>query len=400
MNRILLIHHGTGYGGGLIALLGLIKELQEKNKVTVFCIFESEAVNYIRETGVEVIFPKNKIFYKYFYRIFLHSEADYPSIYKFIIKIYSFITYILNKHYFSFIELKNIITKFDVVYLNSTFISDWAYIPKKKNTKVIIHIREPLKNRNYSYFYRFIRKNINNNCDWIVSITEDNSNRVNIKDKTTVIFDPVVINRSNKADKFIEFTDNNYKYFTYLGGSARIKGYEQMINSLSYLNDNIKIFMLGEYDYQLNSILKVIKALVNPYHFKQIFLYKKLCKSEHVIMVGKTHNVFNYYKKSIATISPFSKPHASLPILESFSLGIPVIVSDIKGMDEFVKNKNNGVFFNNNDFVDLADKINYMAKLNNLQNLIYNENCKKMYNSIINNRISINKLLREIVKNK
>lgn len=396
MKNILIIHHGVGYGGGLIALLGLIKELQKNYKVTVYCIFKSEAIEYIKETGVEVLFPKNKIFYKYFYSILLHSTADYFNFFKYILKIYSLVVYLVNKYIFSKFEFYHIIEKFDLIYLNSTFISDWAYFPKKSGKKVVIHVREPLKNNPYSLFYNLIRNNINSNCDWIIAITNDNAKRVNLLDKTTVVYDPIVNKRLNDKQELKVPINNEYKYFVYLGGSSRIKGFEQMVEALKYLNNNIRIFFLGEYDHKLNSIKQYIKVLLDPYQLKKIRLYKKIKESPNIILIGKTHDVFYYYKNSIATISPFSKPHASLPIIESFSVAVPVIVSDIDGMDEFVSEGTNGMFFKNNNSLHLSSRINQMSSLPEQEYLKYKANSRETYKFITENRKSITEIIEKL----
>ncbi|HBT85781.1 MAG TPA: hypothetical protein DEB12_07735 [Porphyromonadaceae bacterium] len=400
--KILLIHHGVGYGGGLIALLGLIKELQEEYEVTVYCIFKSEAVDYIKETGANIVSPKNRIFYKYFYVILVHSSASYNIPIMFIYKLYASLMYLINKYYVSKMELKTIMKSVDIVYLNSTFLSDWAYYPSKCLIKTVIHVREPLKNNRHSLFYYLISRNINKYCNLIIAITKDNAERVNLINKTTIIYDPIVEQRSsaNILNQNKKLYDNKYKYFVYLGGSSRIKGYEQMVSALKYLDSNIRVFFLGTYDNNFGSLIQFVKAILNPYKLKKIKLYNKIKESENSVIIGKTHDVFYYYEKSVATISPFSKPHASLPILESFSVGTPVIVSDVKGMDEFVVDKLNGVFFHNSDAKDLANKINEMSKLSEHQIRQYKLKSKETYAKITSNRSSINECIEVILKEK
>jgi glycosyltransferase involved in cell wall biosynthesis len=397
-NRILLVHHGTGYGGGLIALLGLIKELQVNYEVTVFCIFDSEAIDYIRRTGVIIIQPKATIFYKYFYKIFSHSSANYFNLIKYIFKFYKFAIYFVNKYIFVSIELKKLITEFDLVYLNSTFISDWAYYPKSRGKKVIIHVREPLKDAPKSVYYSVIHNNIKKYCTWIIAITKDNANRIKLLEKTTIIYDPIVIKRNTDAELSVSYDiQNGLKYYTYVGGSSQIKGFEQMVASLKYLDEDVRIFFLGTYNTSIKTVSQYVKALLDPYIFRSIKLYKIVNQSPNAIVIGKSHDVFYFYKKSVAVISPFSKPHASLPILESLSLGVPVIVSDIVGMDEFVKQKSNGFFFINNNSDNLAQMINKTAKMedNEIKNL--KNNSKTTYESLIFNSENINVVVKSII---
>jgi glycosyltransferase involved in cell wall biosynthesis len=168
----------------------------------------------------------------------------------------------------------------------------------------------------------------------------------------------------------------------------RIKGFEQFVKSLPYIEDNIKIFFLGsEYNHSISRLDKIFLFL-DPYLWRIEDLISKLKKSDKIIYIGFTNNIFNYYYKSLAVISPFSKPHASLPILEAFSLGKPVIVSDIEGMNELVSEKN-GIFFKNNNHRALAEAINKMSQLGNTEYEILCKNAKNTYTEINSNNESI-----------
>ena len=63
MKRILLIYHGWGIGGGLIAMIGLIHQLKKQYDVHVLCIYNSNAVDYIKNEGISV-----EVLNSFFYR--------------------------------------------------------------------------------------------------------------------------------------------------------------------------------------------------------------------------------------------------------------------------------------------------------------------------------------------
>ncbi|NMM11432.1 MAG: glycosyltransferase family 4 protein [Polaromonas sp.] len=360
MKSILVIHHGQGVGGGLIALLGLIAELKENNRVHVLSIFDGIAVDYIRQTGATVTVAKSR-FYAKFYQLFIHSDAAYFNIIDSIRNNKSVILYYLSKYYFAGKELKNIVFDYEIVYLNSIFISDWARASKLAKKKVVIHVREPLSRGLFKFKYEIIRQTINKYCDQVIAISHDNASRLDLQHKTTVVYDPVVTkNRSQSEYKLI---NRKFKYFVYLGGMARIKGFEQLVESLEYLDENIRIFFLGgESEYASHGLKRLVRQNLDPFFLKNKRLIDKLKKSGKIIHVGLVDDVFYYYENSIAAICPFSKPHASLPILEAFSVGKPVIVSDVKGMEELV-DSTNGVFFINSDPESLAHKINEMSQV-------------------------------------
>lgn len=393
MKNILIIHHGRGIGGGLIALIGLIEELKVNNHIEVLSVFDGIAVQYLRQTGVNVVIPKSKFYLKY-YDLFVHSAAAYFDIIDCLKKAKSFIMYILSKCCFAKKELEGIGFNYDIVYLNSTFASDWALAAKRLNKKVIIHIREPLSRGILGIRRQILRNTINEYCDRIIAITRDNCNRVNLPNKTTIVYDPVVKKGRDELEK-IEF-DPSLKYFLYLGGMMRIKGFEQMVGSLDYLKENVRIYFLGdEVCYHSTGLKYKIRQILDPYLRKHQYLVQKLKTSPKIIYVGQTDKVFAFYRRSTALISPFSRPHASLPILEAFSLGLPVIVSNIMGMDELV-NDRNGLFFKNNDPKSLANKINAMASLSQTEYDVMKIACLNTYKQIQERKETVSSVVERL----
>jgi len=361
LKKILIIHHGIGVGGGLIALLGLIDELKPKNDIKVLCIFNSEAVDYIKKTGVEVFLPKSK-FYKKYYNLFLHSQASYFSLADLLRNSKNLISFYFSKYLFAKYELQQLNFTYDIVYLNSTFISDWSKTAKGLNKKTIIHIREPLANGIFGFRKGIIKRNIAKYCDSVIAISKDNSKRVGLYDKTTVIYDPVVY--KNRGVQGTINVQSDLKYFLYLGGTLRIKGFEQFVKALPYVDDNVRIFFLGPDHSYSNSRLDRLFAIFDPFFWKIKTLKNELKNSGKIIHVGLVDNIFDYYYNVKAVISPFSKPHACLPILEAFSVSKPVIVSTVSGMDEIV-NVYNGIFFKNRKSKKLGASINKMATMTN-----------------------------------
>lgn len=389
MKSILFIHHGQSRGGALIALLALINELKANYNIQVLSIFNSEAVNILKNEGVLVTLPKSR-FYSRYYQLFSHSDAIDR-----INKIRNYwrpIYYLCNKYLFAKSELNNIKSNFDLVYLNSAFISDWAYASKKLNKKVIIHVREPVSKGLLGIRKQMIKRNILRYCDNIISITRDNAKRLDIENKN-VIYDPVVINNRGKIGTGKK--SNKYKYFIYLGGMLKIKGFEQLMASLEHLNDDIRIYFLGpNVNYTKNKFKKNIKSMIDNTFKEHEGNLNKMNYSKHIINVGFTDDIFHYLNNSIALIVPFLKPHAALPILEAFSVGRPVIASDIKGMDEII-NSSNGLVFENKNARSLADKINEMSLISQKQQADYEYNCLNTYHKIRKNEKEVLAIVEE-----
>ena len=67
-------------------------------------------------------------------------------------------------------------------------------------------------------------------------------------------------------------------------------------------------------------------------------------------------------KGSDLLVSPFVEPHFSRPAIEAFSLGKPVVASDIEGMREIVDHNENGFLYPYNSAQELANTLNRIAE--------------------------------------
>lgn len=360
--KILIIHHGKSLGGSFWALIGLIEKLKVNHPIAVLCPYPSKVSQNLIQHGYEVFIPKN-IFHRFLYEIFIYSEVDYFDTYSILTKLKPVFCYFLNKYFFAEKLLKSFNKDFTTIYLNSIFLVDWAYAAKKLNFKCIIHAREPLNTSSNKLFTQFFQKEIYQYSDKIIAISKDNADRLGSLNsgKTSIYYDPIIENNRDKVP--IEIQEDLH-YFTYVGGELRFKGFEQLVNSLEFLDDSVRIFYLGPDLYQHNPVYKnILRWITSSYFRKHSILKKKLNESKNILKIGKTSHVFSYYRVSKGLISPFHKSHTSLPCLEAMSIGIPSISSNIEGVEELIVNNKNGYIFENNNPKDLAEKINKMAKL-------------------------------------
>lgn len=356
---VLVIHHGSGIGGGLIALVGLIEKMQDNFDITVLCIFNSNAVDYLIEKDIKVEVIEGK-FYSKFYDLFVHSEANFSNIPNYLRSFKNLILYFLNMLFFSKRQLYKFKDKYDILYLNSLFLSDWLVWGKRIFKKTVIHVREPLAEGALGFRKGLIRSIIKRFCDQIVAISHDNADRLDLHFKTVVLLDPVL----ERPFKSLNI-DFQYKYFVYVGGSQRIKGFQDLINCLEFLDPDIKIFFVGptyEIKESEDTLFYKVRSLFSKYLRKDLRILKhKYLNSENLIKIGSTNDVFDYYNSALGLIAPFAKPHACLPILEAMSIGKSSLISDIDGMNEFVSHLPYQQYKTGNAR-DLANKINDFSK--------------------------------------
>lgn len=345
--KILFLHHGTGIGGASLCLNELILSLGDKIQPTVLCIKHSSAISLFEESGIATV-CLDTFFYKRIYSFWPHIEGTSYNLTSIIQMPRVVLSYFLNSLYFSKKALKNF--DFDLLYLNSTFLTDWTILNKKS---VILHVREPLAKGLLKVRYTFFKYIINKYVDQIIAISQDNAKRINLRKKTTVVYDPM---RKVEFESIVN-KDSSNKYYLYLGGLQMIKGFYVLASSLKYLDSTIKIFFAGNTNLQARTgIVGNLKKLIEQY-----WLYK-IRSSNNIIEIGHISNVYDYFKASDFLLFPSTIPHFAGPVLEAYSVGKPVIVSDVSGMEEIVTQKT-GFFFKKGNAKNLAEVINYSSRI-------------------------------------
>lgn len=383
--KVLFIHHGTGIGGASICLKELVLSLKDEIEPTILCIKDSSAVIFFQKSGINTILL-NSFFYRNIYSFWAHIEGiTYNSTFlSSFLKI--ILSYIINGHYFA----RKVLREHDseIIYLNTTFLTDWAFAAKKEGKKVIIHVREPLGKGAFGLRRSLFRKIIRKNVDYIIAISHDNAKRVNLLYKTTVVYDPM----RSSINRNTIIASSDFKYFLYLGGVQKIKGFYVLISSLPYLNNNIKIFVAGtidNYKYR-KGLIGNLKKIVEKYWIK------KMRNSTKIIEIGLINNVYEYLDRSHFLLFPSTIPHFAGPVMEAYSVGKPVLVSDVEGMDEIV-NEKTGFFFKRGNSEDLAKKINFAANISSSTLSGFQNSCINKYNSIYSKNNTVIDVMRKII---
>ena len=360
--KILFVHHGTGIGGSPISLLNIINNLNpELFNYKVLFLKNSDVVELFRKDNIPVR-VLDSFFYKKIYLYFFHSEAGYFKLYDFrrILKI--IFSWIINSIFIApkIIEEEDC----DIVYLNSSFLSDWAFAASRVQKKVICHIREPIAAGNWGIRRKFLRIVLEKCADKIIAISNDNAMRLNLPGKTEVVYNSVSNDFLEKSINLDNPSIGNIYYILYVGGYSMIKGFHILVDSLSKLNKNVKVYFLGYYPDLANLSLK---QKIRYFFGKDKSLRKSLIEmrnSANAIEIGNVENIFNYMQKSSLLVFPSTVPHFARPIVEAMFFHLPVLASSVEGMDEIVIDGLTGKLVKPNDPFALAHEINKFAEAN------------------------------------
>jgi glycosyltransferase involved in cell wall biosynthesis len=355
--KILFIHHATGWGGAPKSLINLIRHFNgDKYEIKVLLIKHSIVADKLNENSISYTVCESK-FYKKYYKYFTHSEADYVKWYQLVKFLKHSIFWLLSRLYFAKKELAK--QDYDIVHLNSSVLTDWL-APAKKKGKVFIHIREPFRNGRFDLLRFVFRSQMHLHADHIIAISKDNAKRVNLQEKTTVVYNNFDI--PMKAPPDASYASRKVLY---LGGAATIKGYYSIVDALDYLDEDVTIYFGGYYpiNIRLNSEINVIKDFVKHLvHRRQYAAIRKIKDHPQVDIIGLTHNVSDYLNEVCCLVSPFTVPHFARPIIEAYFHKKPVIGTDVEGMDEIIVHEVTGLIVPKNNPEAIAKAINELTR--------------------------------------
>ncbi|RZS98474.1 glycosyltransferase family 4 protein [Cecembia calidifontis] len=348
--KILYVHHGSGIGGAPISLLNLVKKLdRSKYYIKVLFFTNDEMAEIYRENNfdVEILDVKQKFFG--------HHSKGKNSFLKHLFSIPNWLNVAYNIAP-SYLKGNK---SFHIIHLNSDVLSSWAFAAKKLNFKVVCHNRDPIATGMLGLRKSVLKYFLKNHTDRIISISYDNRKRLGLEDKTEVIYN------------FVQLPDQYNSPFSapqikalYLGGSSRFKGIGTAVDSLSYLNDNIKIQFAGSLNSwnKPKSFKERLKNLLKLTVYRSSYLpIIKLSKAKNAEILGLLKDPYPYIDACDILITPFTVEHFSRPAMEAFAYGKPVIGSNVEGMNEIIDQGINGLLFEKNNPKKLAEAINYLA---------------------------------------
>jgi len=350
--KILFIHHGAGIGGAPISLRNLILNLNiDKYQCKVLCLRPGSHIKLFEDAGIDtelITAPK---------RFFSHTQTGRKQWYYFPYLIPILIEWVYTAFYFAPKHLK--MQDCDIIHLNSHVLSSWAFAAKKRNFKVIMHNREAITKGYLGIRYIILKTLISKYCDFIINISEDNKKRLGLINKSTVIYNFVDI---PKEYRLTMSNAKDQKKILYLGGSASIKGFDTLVDSLKFLDEGIVVQIAGHINKTPNDILqrnivKYIKEVITKKN-KRIEIIENSSNTE---ILGVLDNPYPYIDGCDILITPFKIEHFSRPAIEAFAYGKPVIGSDVEGMEEIIDHELNGLLIRKNMPIDLARAINRLC---------------------------------------
>ncbi|MFT4303451.1 MAG: glycosyltransferase family 4 protein [Candidatus Woesearchaeota archaeon] len=173
-----------------------------------------------------------------------------------------------------------------------------------------------------------------------------------------------------KAKQDLEIDKDDY-VIGYVGRIAREKDLFTLKKAFNKIEGKKKLLIVGD----------GIKAI------------KKKLEGENIIITGKKEDIIPYLNAMDVFVMPSLTETTCLAVLEAMSCEIPVITTKVGSMRDYIKNKENGLFFPKSNETLLSLRINYL-KNNNLKSKNIAKNARKTVLKEFSWEITKKKLLK------
>lgn len=337
MHNILYIHHAGELGGAPKSLSILISGLDRKKyKPYVFMLIDGPAKDLFVKYNAKVIISSKRLFA-------FHGTTVSGMSFRLFIKN---ILYIIPNAFSAYNVIKKV--KPSIIHLNTSCLFVYAFVAKVffKKIKVVSHVREPLLKNIFGKILLFFNIRY---VDFFIPINNYESEPFLNKNhqiiKNSIDNNIYKFNKDKRLEERIKIGLSNTDFL--IGFFARFNlenGIEDILaisKKIEIIDSDIKILIFGFDSNNVNEkINKIAEEMPN-----------------NVIMSGMIQNVVDKMQMIDLLISPFKSPHFSRSVIESQSMSIPVLVSDVSSQNTLLENNKTGFLYISGDIDEAVNKI-------------------------------------------
>lgn len=374
--KILFVHHTTAAGGATNSMLYNILGLPntEYDVRALFLEPEKEGSMLYKEKGIPVDFLSGITYYQHGEgtKIKWLSRRPWEPITRFFKMLRSI------PKMEAYLEANPC----DIVYANTSLLLPVGIAAKRKNKKLVWHVREQIASGILGVRKQIVRYIIKKYADKIIIISHENAKKLGKTNKAEVVYNFVNFNVFDKdlpANTLATELEKNSNtiFITMLGGTVHSKGADVFIKAAPQVLKTFPnaVFAIAGYPPSPNSkprsaIRKLLKKNVAEECVK---LIKELNLKNKVIFIGVRKDIPQVIASSKIIAWPATQPHFARPIIEAQAMATPPVGTRFGSTKELISEKETGSMFPLNNHNALANAILLL-----LQN-------KELYNQIAEN---------------
>jgi len=190
------------------------------------------------------------------------------------------------------------------------------------------------------------------------------------------------VKNSSKAIKEKYALGENDFVFIFIGRIVKDKGINELLtafNNLTESNKDIKLFLVGPYEEELDPISDISKSIIS--------------KNKSIFHVGFKEDVRPFLAVSNVLVFPSYREGFPNVVMQAGAMGLPSIVTNINGCNEIINNGKNGIIIEPKDENELKD-----AMLKLINNAELTKTLAKNSRSMIVERYEQKYVWNEILK--
>ncbi len=153
----------------------------------------------------------------------------------------------------------------------------------------------------------------------------------------------------NKLNIDYEFLSNKFVY-SFIGRLNVDKGLNELFEAFNSLPQNTCLLIAGELDKEGNSI--------------SLDLYRKLKNNKRIICLGFVEDIRLVLKLTNVLVLPSYREGFPNVLLQSLSMGVPAIATNINGCNEIIIHNHNGWLVEPKNYNDLSKKMIFTENIN------------------------------------
>jgi glycosyltransferase involved in cell wall biosynthesis len=372
--KLLFIQHATEFGGSAMSLLYTLQGIQKENNnyhiIVALAKWTQGLADFYNNNGFEVVNPNfidtyehtQLVSYKVLHPIGLLNEI------KQLLKINK-----ARKNTRLLIERE----KPDLVHLNSVVLYPSALELNSMGVPFVWHVREPSVKGLFGLRKNKISKALKTLPNKSIFICNADKKSWRNPNNGIVVYNFIDFEKFNpNIETTMDFGLNNSGktiYLLFLGGVNEIKGTHVILKAFDLVlkqnrEKNIKlVFAGGQYakpDYFIYKLATTVLPIFgwNSYTESLEKLIVMLEIEKHIIRLPFIKDVAQLFKVSNILVFPSIRPHFARPIIEAGAMFLPVIGSNLGGVEELIIDGENGYLCPVNDYKYLASKINELIE--------------------------------------
>jgi glycosyltransferase involved in cell wall biosynthesis len=346
MQKILYIHHGIGIGGAGLSLLHLVRSLDKtKFHPVVLFLHDSDIIPLYRQFGIEIAGPV--------------ADSDLPHTVMFWYRWYH-VKPLLRSLWTGITTWRRTAEYWydkiqpDLVHLNTSSLSAWASVARRKNIPVVWHIREPLASGYLGLRKKLTCAAVGRWSNAIVAISKNEALPWKQLPKTQVIYnavDPIWFDKSDMS--------HGLPRILFLGGLSEEKGTLVILRVLEKVIQQIpdaQLVIAGYFNVTPKPFWHPAYFSAHQAYVRQVAeLVAKM--EDNIALVGPSTDVPGLMARSSVVVFPSTVPHFARPIIEAGFMGKPVVASKLPPLDELVVHGQTGFLIDPKDIDQWAHRL-------------------------------------------